>query len=199
MHLRKRGKVWHGTFHVNGEAVERSTRTSDRSEAWATLVRWQQQAASDSGGTAPTTTLNDALSIVIEDRRSRVASKGGSDHTVTFYEKKAGLLLAHFGHHFSIASFRDASLVWNCIDARRATGVRDSTIEKEIIALSVALKLAKERALWDGDIDRVIPASFRPEYVPKDRSPTRDEILKLIPHLSQRAAALTCLISGDWC
>lgn len=200
MHLRKRGKVWHGTFHIDGIAVERSTRTANRSKAWELLVKWQQEAADPASATS-STTLNDALSIVLDDRRAQVTSKGRSEQTVKFYEKKAGLLLSHFGHDFPIANFKDSSLVWKYIDARRATGVQDSTIEKETITLSVALKLAKERGRWAGDIDEVIPLSFRPEYVPKERSPTREEVLKLLPHLGAATAALTCFVlatGAEW-
>jgi hypothetical protein len=58
----------------------------------------------------------------------------------------------------------------------------------------VALKLARERGLWRGDVEAVIPATFDPEYVPKKQSPTREEVLTLLPHLSPDAAAAVCFV-----
>lgn len=193
MHLRKRGKIWYGKVYIEGVAVERSTGCTDKAAARAVLAGWEREAA-DPNRAATTATLNDALALVLEDRGARVHEGNGSPATVTFYRKKAGHLLRVLGHEFLISKFRDAACTWTYIDARRKEGAKPSTIDKELIALRSALKLARERGWWRGDIDAVIPPSFDPEYKPRKRSPSRAEVLALLPHLNRDSAAATCFI-----
>ncbi len=193
MHLRKRGRIWYGTVYVDGHATERSTGCTDKAAARAVLGQWEREAA-DPHRAAAQATLNDALSLLLDDRSARVAHGDGSAATVRFYQQKAGHLLRLLGHELLIGQLKDASQTWRYIDARRQEGAKPVTIEKELIALRSALKLARERGLWRGDIDAVIPATFAPQYVPKNRSPTRDEVLSLLPHLSPGSAAAVCFV-----
>jgi integrase len=193
MHLRKRGKIWYGTVYVGGVAKERSTACTDKAAARTVLSGWEREAA-DPDRAATKATLNDALALMLDDRAARVHEGTGSADTVEFYRRKAGHLLRLMGHDFPVAKLKDGTHAWRYIDARRQEGARPTTINKELITLRCALKLARERGHWRGDIDAVIPTTFEREYVPRDRSPSRADVLALLPHLYPDAAAALCFV-----
>src|SRR5690349_1167805 len=113
MHLRQRGAIWYGTVYVGDEQgnrrpQERSTGCTDRAAARAVLAQWEREAA-DPNRLLANTTLNEALTLLLEDRRARVLNKDGSAETVRFYEAKAGHLVRILGHEFRIAQLQDAA------------------------------------------------------------------------------------------
>ena len=65
----------------------------------------------------------------------------------------------------------------------------DHTIAKELVALRAALKLAKRRGIWKGDPAEVLPVGFAPEYKPRNRFLTYDELEALLSELLEDAAA----------
>ena len=69
----------------------------------------------------------------------------------------------------------------------------DSSIKKELGTLRTALYLGQEQGPWRQPAP-AIPASFTPETKAADRSPTREEFLKLVPYLHPDAAAVTAFI-----
>jgi integrase len=194
MHLRQRGKIWYGTvYDEHGNRDERSTGCTDKAAARAVLASWEREAA-DPDRAAAATTLNDALTLLLEDRAARVTNGDGSEETVSFYKKKSGHLVRVFGHDFRIALLKDAAPVWRYIDTRRAEGMLDTSIEREVTTLRAALRIAKERGQWKGDVDAIIPDTFDPIYKPKTRSPTRAEVLRILPHMLPDGAAAVAFI-----
>ena len=192
-HLRLRGTIWYGTVYVDGVRDERSTGCTDEEAARTVLRGWEREAA-DPDRPPENVTLNDALNLLLDNRRARVPNGDGSEKTVAYYMEKSGHLVRCFGHDFQLASFRNSKRVWAYIDRRREEGAADTSIAKELITLRGALRLAKERGLWRGDIDAVIPKTFRPEYRPKTRSPTRPEVLRLLAQLRPATAAVVAFI-----
>ncbi len=192
-HLRKRGTIWYATIYdAHGVRREASTGCTSKAAARAVLERWEREAASPDNGS---TTLNDALSALLEDRRARVREGRGSEHTVRHYEVAAGHLVRHFGHEYRIAHIRDTSGVWGFIDAERRQGVKDAAIRKALVTLRAALRLAVERGVWSGVPAMVIPDSLRrAQYAPRSRSPKRDEVAALLPHLPPDTAAAVAFI-----
>ena len=67
---------------------------------------------------------------------------------------------------------------------REGRHVTESTISKELVALRAALKLARRAAIWDGDPAEILPVGFAPEYQPRTRALTRDELNNLIGTLT---------------
>jgi hypothetical protein len=68
-------------------------------------------------------------------------------------------------------------------------------IRRDLITLRAALRIAIARGLWKGSLDFIIPEEFkRALCAQRKRSPRRDEILKLLPHLSKNAAATIAFI-----
>ena len=158
-HLRLRGKIWFGTLYVDAVRVERSTGCTEKEAARTVLRQWERDAA-DPDRAATDVTLNDALTLLLDNRRARVPNGDGSEKTVAYYTEKSGHLVRCLGHDFRLASLRDASRVWKYIDQRRKEGAADTSIAKELVALRGALRLAKERGLWRGDIDAEVRTSF---------------------------------------
>ncbi len=192
-HLRLRGGIWYGSVYVDSVRIERSTGCTEEEAARAVLRSWERNAA-DPDSAAATTTLNDALNLLLVDRRARVPNGTGSVKTVRYYKEKAGHLVRCLGHGLRLVVLQDATRVWGYIDQRRFEEAADTSIGKELVALRGALRLAKERGLWKGDIAAVIPPTFRPEYHPKERSPTRAEVLRLLAHLPARYASMVAFM-----
>ena len=83
MHLRQRGKIWYATvYDEHGNRDERSTGCTDKAAARAVLATWEREAA-DPDRAAAATTLNDALTLLLEDRAARVTNGDGSEETVS--------------------------------------------------------------------------------------------------------------------
>jgi integrase len=192
--LRLRGGVWYATVYVGGARIERSTGERDEAEATRVAQRWGEESKAPSRNAA-STTLNEALGELLDDRRARVRDGTCSDDTADFYEGKAAMLLAFFGHDFALSPWeRDSRASWDYIRWRRTSEVSDRTIRKELGTLATALGLAKEQGRFAGDPRLAVPTSFAPAYEPSLRSPTRAEFLRLVPQLRPDAAAQVAFI-----
>ena len=71
MHLRRRGNIYYATVWLDGRRVERSTGCTEKEAARTVLRQWEREAADPNRATSDTT-LNDALSLLLEDRQARV-------------------------------------------------------------------------------------------------------------------------------
>ncbi len=193
-HLRKRGDVWYGTVNVHNPdgsvtRIERSTGCSDKAAARTVRAGWEREAA-DPHHAAARTTINDALTLLLEERASRVPENDGAAETVEYYRYKVGHLVRVFGHDTPVSTFRTSAPSWRYIDQRRHEGAHTRTIAKELKVLRTALHLARSRGAFSGDPDVVYPADFVPaEDDEPGRSLTRQEALKLWPLLAPDAAA----------
>ena len=191
--LRLRGTIWFATLYVDGARKECSTGCTDEAAARAVLATWERDAA-DPDRAAQKATLNDALNRLLIDREARVRSGDCTEATVKFYRRLAGHLVRVLGHDFPLARIKNSAVVSEYVDRRRLESVKDIAIKKEVALLVAALKRAKESGLWNGDVGAVVPSSFRPEYRPKKRDLTREEFLKLVPHLLPDSAAAAAFI-----
>src|SRR5580704_2788774 len=117
-HLRLRGGIWYGSVYVDSVRIERSTGCTEEEAARAVLRSWERNAA-DPDSAAATTTLNDALNLLLVDRRARVPNGTGSVKTVRYYKEKAGHLVRCLGHGLRLVVLQDATRVWGYIDQRR--------------------------------------------------------------------------------
>jgi integrase len=77
---------------------------------------------------------------------------------------------------------------------RTGRHVTDHTIAKELVALRAALKLAKRRGIWRGDVAEILPVGFAPEYKPRERFLSYDELEALLGELLEDAAARVAFI-----
>jgi integrase len=180
-----------------GRWERRSTGKRDRRAAEIEAARLEQDAADPRASAAASFTLKAALERVVTDR----AAKGRAHGTLTMYASKAGRLLYHFGEGALLAEMALASEVDGYIEARLADGAARTTIGKELTTLRVALKLAKRRKEWFGDLDEVLPESWGTGYKPGTTHLTAWEFLWLLPHLRDDRAAHVCYLvatAADW-
>lgn len=87
------------------------------------------------------------------------------------------------------------------IKPRAPKHTSDHTISKELVALRAALRLAVEDGCWKGDPKSVIPVAFAPDYKPRERWATDEELAKLLgtmePHQAARLAFIVAT-SAEW-
>ena len=194
--LRKKRNTWFARVVIDGKRVERSTGCTDEAEAKSVAEGWEAEAA-DPDYATKTTTLNDILGLLIEERQSRVRNGQGSQVTADYHEEKAGHLVRLLGHNFIMADISSAR-IWRYIDERRGEGAKDTAIAKEVRAtLQAGLRLAKSRGLWNGDISIVIPDDFKPKYKPKDSKPDQTRGRESHPAPGSGQGCRRVLLAGD--
>lgn len=187
------GKIWwisyydHGT--KNHERV--SSRCTDQRAAESLGRRLERDSANSDGQAPPSATLAGALDTVIAEYEQRAKENRTSHETVEFYRKRAAqvLRMVAAGHVPALLHDLRARHLDALIDARRAEGTSPSTIAKDLIVIRIALKLAKRREDWSGDVDAIMPHRFSPEYRPRDRWLTHAEVWSLLGELRTDRAA----------
>ena len=195
-------------FDADGVPHQRSTRAFDKKAAEDIARQWERDAADPDHAAARTATLTSVLDVFLRERTSQAMAGRRSEETVDFYTKKAGHLVRFFEQPdesrphmpFVLKNLR-ARHVDEYIEQRRLEGAAESTIQKELTTLRAALKLAKRRQLWHGDVAAIMPQGFSPEYKPKERFLTRDELPRLLRELPGPRAAVVAFIvatSAEW-
>src|SRR5258708_7081878 len=197
MRLYKRGSTWWCSFYVDGGRVQRSTRCKDRKAAEAAARQWERAGADPDHAAANATTLSDALQMMLDDRRERANVGKGSAATVGFYQQKAGHLVRLLGQTLLLSQLTPpggSRLVDEYVSGRRSEGAAENTIAKELVTLRASLKLARRRGMWRGDPGEVLPVGFAPDYKPRSRSLTPEELQRLLAQLTPDHAARVAFI-----
>jgi len=150
--------------------------------------------------------MNTTLPL-LRSRREQAAAGRRSFETVRFYETKAGHLVRVFENTdddtyvpFKLPDLQ-ARHVDSYVSRRRAEGAHEATIAKELVTLRAALKLAVRAGLWLGNPAAVLPIGFAPEYRPRSRYLTPDELAKLLGALLADQAGRAAFIvatSASW-
>jgi len=207
MRLYKRGRIWWCWYFENGRRRIRSTRCRDQKAAELIARNWERDAADPHHAAARAATLNGALTLLLRDRAEQARAGRRSLDTVAFYRKKAGHLVRVFeldpdGNRvsFPLAKLQPGH-VDSYISRRRTEGASESTIYKEIVTLRAALRLARRAGIWFGDPAAICPIAFAPEYKPRTRALTRQELYALLAELlPDRAARVAFMVatSASW-
>jgi site-specific recombinase XerD len=122
------------------------------------------------------------MNLLLAERQEQASAGRRSTATVKFYKQKSGHLVRLFEHDAAgqPVEFRlhqlDARQVDDYVSVRREEGAAEATIAKELVTLRAALKLARRKGLWFGDVAAVVPIAFSAEYKPRTRFLTRDEL-----------------------
>ena len=182
----KRGATWHCTYRdAEGARRRESTGCTDRAAAKLFADRRERDAADPRRAAADATTVRSALERLITDRLSRGRAAG----TVSFYAAKSGHLLRILGAETTLGRV-GAREVDAFVEQRIAEGAARNTVSKELGALRAALKIAKRRGEYPGDLAETMPHGFATEYVPRRRvlrSPV--ELQALVDQLEPHRAA----------
>ncbi len=199
--------IWYADLRVGGRRIRQSTRCTDKKAAEAVARQWERDAADPDYAAASKATLSGALQLLIDRRKEEAAAGRKSASTADFYEAKAGhwTRLLETNSAGTYDAFPLAKLRARHVDAfisqRRAEGASENTINKELITLRAALKLAKRAGMWRGDVDEILPTGFAPEYKPKERALTYAEAQRLLAELTADKAARVAFIiatSANW-
>jgi len=193
--------IWQAEWYdLAGRRHQRSTQCTDRRAAEARLREWERDSSDPARAAARETTVRTAVEALVAQRHQEAIAGRKAHATVRFYAAKAGHAVRVFGEDFRLAELTPAALD-RYVAQRRGEGAGDSTIHKELVTLRGALKLAKRRGLWAGDVDVVLPIAFSPAYVPKARWLRPDELEKLLEALpSDRGAvvAFAVALGAEW-
>ena len=196
--LRKRGLIWHVRGTVAGRSIEASTGCTDRRAAEA-YARDLERDLADPAGAArrarSSTSLQTAVDIAAERYEADAAAGRCSPETVSFYRRKWGQLLRILDGRSLIADY-DIATTYRFVNQRRSEGMSEHTIVKEVTALRVALKVARDTGLWSGHLDDLVPSDLRSDYVPRTRALSLAEAQKLLRELSPDRAAWVALMIG---
>jgi integrase len=177
--LFKRGKIWYGWFYQASKQVIRSTRCTDKRAAISVRAGWERAAADPAYRTSHETTLGGAIMQVIADRAERQKSDG----TLKMLATKGSHLERLLGRDTVLARI-DARVVDGYVSARRVEGASDPTIYKEWSTLLGALKIAKRRGQYQGDLEAIRPLGLSGVSKARKRFLTRDELEKLVTDLA---------------
>ncbi len=187
MRVYRRGRIYWVSYY---DACARSTvrcsaRVTERAAAIAIGARLERDAADPDGAAAASATLAAALDAVIAEYDQLVTEGRKAAPTAAFYERRARQVLRMIASGILPPLLTDlrARHVDMMIDHRRAEGSSRSTIAKDLIVVRLALKLAKRRGMWTGDVDAVLPHRFGVDYQPVARWLTPVEIWAMLPHL----------------
>lgn len=180
--LFKRGKVWYGWYYEKGKQITRSTRCTDKRAAIAVRAGWERAAADPTYRATHETTLDAALKQIVADREERGKSAG----TLRMLATKGGHIARVLGRETPLIRI-DAAAVDRYVSVRRAEGAVDATIYKEWSTLLGALKIAKRRGQFTGDLEAIRPIGLSGKSKPRERYLTRDELGKLVADLMDDA------------
>ncbi len=204
--LTRRGRTYYAYVYENGIRKQVSTKCTDRRAAEEKARELEREYANPDHTAQKKATLADALTLLFEDRDAKVADGKRSKDTAEFYRKKAGHLSRLFEHDSEgrHQSFHLLDLKPRHVDAyctrRREEGVAANTISKELITLRAALKLARRAGIWQGEIDAILPVAYAPEYKPRTRYLTREELSLLLGQLlPDRAARVAFIVATSAC
>lgn len=182
----KRGDTYHCSYRdAAGRRQRESTKCTDRAAAKLYADRRERDAADPRRAAADATTVKSALERLITDRLTRGRAAG----TVSFYAAKSGHLLRILGAETPLGQVGPRE-VDAFVEQRIAEGAARNTVSKELGALRGALKIAKRRGEFPGDIGETMPHGFAAEYVPRRRVlHSLAELQALVDQLEPRRAA----------
>ncbi len=196
--LRRKGAYWYLRDRSDGADTEYATGATDRKAAEAWRVQWERDRADPEGAArraAASTTLREAADR--EETRWANEARAGklAEASVDFYQRKLGTVLRMVGPQRRLADVTSVT-VDRFIDARRNEQASDHTIAKELYVLRAMLDTARRARRWFGVVDDVMPRRFSPNYRPRDRFLTIEEVQRVIAELPPDRAAWVALAVG---
>lgn len=184
----KRGRIWYGDwFDAQRKLHRRSLKTTDKRVAQQRL-RAAELATTDRASNQGAF-LAQAIDWALDETPNPNTSKS--------YEQEALHLVRLLGDSDVNNLSRDGLVQY--ISTRKSEGAHPNTVHKELVVLRLALKQARNRGLFRGDISAVVPVIKSP-YKPKTRWLTVDEFDRLmaqLPPARQLSVALSVYTSAN--
>lgn len=190
LYRRKDSLYWYAEWYdLAGKRHQRSTRRERKRDAQLIADQWERESLRDPVEVArESATMRQALDLLSAHLLASVRDGSMADETARHYVEKAKRVKEYFGDARALRTI-DTAAVRDYCEARRAPrvvakrdgshqrypGAGSHTLTKEINVLRLALRLAKERGLWSGDLDTLQPAELSARYRPKERALTYAE------------------------
>lgn len=183
--------TWWGSWTEHGKTIKRSTRVADRKAAELVGARWERERADPVHAAAAAATLGLEAAAYIracEDASARGKIASG---TLDMYRQKAGSLVRILGAELRLADI-DGETFAEYLVARRAEGVRETTLYKEWVTFRRILHQAWRGRRFGHDPASLKPEHFSQEYEPKKTTLTWaqvDALLEALPERRRRPVA----------
>jgi integrase len=178
-----RGRTWYTSHPLTGRDV--STRCRDLEAARAWRAARERLAADPAAQAAKAATLGDECRMMVEALKAL-------GRPTTYYEAKLGHWTRVLGNNCALADVGPEAFD-RFVATRRADGVTNHTISKEIKCMVTTLRQAKRAGRWSGDLSTLRPLGFSAGYVPRTRVLTLTELGALLSELRPSAQAFVAL------
>ncbi len=176
--------IWAKLRDEHGRIKPVSTRCTDEKAASLFCDEWERKAADPAYRIAAEATLGGAVGDFFDElRRSKV-----SEATYEIAETKLGHFVRIWGEDWPLLRITN-TLVLEYIDKREAEGVVPYTVKKELGHLERTLAWARFRGSFPHDLATIFPPSYSGKHKPKSRSPSREEVARLLMNMQPRRAA----------
>jgi integrase len=119
--------------------------------------------------------------------RKRLASS-----TILFYENHGRPLVRLLGEHTPLSSINHETVRRYIV--ARSKEVKATTVEKDLITLSCAMRLARKDGIECAHFSDIVPDDFRALYVPRERWLSEEEVDALLRVLPPERAAVVAFI-----
>lgn len=201
LYRRSDSEYWYADFKdARGARVQRCTYQTRKGDAQLRADAWERESLRDPVAAArEAATWAEALDLLAAHLLEQVSAGRMAHPTALAYRAKAVQLTKHFVKGRKLSTINTAAVRDYCAHRRRPRaeqradgstrerpGVRDHTLVKELVVLKLALRLAKERGLWGGDLDTLKPADVSADYTPRARVVTPAEVEALRAELGPR-------------
>lgn len=173
----KNSKYWYARItRPNGERGNwKSTRKVRKSDARLVAEKWDTAATSDHR----IVTLDEALELLAAHKERKQVS----DVTMEVLSLKGSHLRSFFGPERDIATIelRDTEAF---LDMRRAAGISDATIAKELGTLQSALRRSHKLGLYEAHWDRMWPEVLAKSFASRTRWLPWEEYLRVLEEIA---------------
>ncbi len=181
--------IWAKLRNEHGQIRPVSTRCTDEEAATLFADEWERKAADPAYRLAAEATLADAVGEFFDELRRKKVSAS----TMEIAECKLGHFIRLWGGDWPLLRITN-TIVLQYIDTREAEGVVPYTVKKELGHLERTLAWARFRGTFPRDLATVIPPNYSGQHKPKDRSPSREEVVRLIANMPAHRAAHVAFI-----
>ena len=155
----------------DGRTIERSTKCTRKTEADAVAAKWDRDAALSRHQVS--------LEQAFEHLRAKMVDKGAASASFEILYLKAAHVLGYFGRERPVDTIGLADTL-GYMRHRRAKGVSDSTIAKELGCLRASLRCLKRLKMYDGEPRDIWPEDELQASKPRDRWLTMQEYEALL-------------------
>lgn len=169
---------WAWVRGPRGKLVRKSMRQTDKIAARAEKRRLERLYADPDHHAASSATVASGLTRFLAFKEDQ----GKAAATIEMYRQKGGHLLRIFGEDSNLSVITAAS-VDDYIQQRKNETATPHTIHKELTTLRGLLKVAKRRKEFRGDVSEVLPVGYSPQYEPRKKYLTWDELRALLEAL----------------